>query len=464
MEIALVRKTITTLVEVTVSEDAGERPTFRLLFEGQSGPVDWPAREIREQSLVIGRSATAKGLQLDDPRVSRRHIRLWSQAGGREIFFEDSSTNGTFVNGRRLRRGLLEDGDIVRIGDSFLQIRVLSEELDDAPEVTSLVGRAPSIVALRRDISRVAPTVATALITGESGTGKELVARELHVLSRRSGPFVAVNCSAIPAGLAESQLFGHVAGSFTGAKEHIGLFRSAAGGTLFLDEIGELPTVVQPKLLRVLEDRQVTPVGSVTPIPVDVRIVVATNRDLEEALDEGTFRGDLFARLAEITIRPTPLRERQEDILPLFKVGWGGEHPKIMADLVEALLLHPWPYNVRELFKVAKELAIVGGDRDHLDLSMVKHRFSRYRRSWDGVPEDNPPRSDGDDSTEPIIITKRYEVSEAKKLIPSREEMESLLRQYEGNISEVARRLDRSRRQIHRYLKMYNLNIQQFRG
>jgi DNA-binding NtrC family response regulator len=458
----MARDTHTTLVEVAVPAEIEGRATFRLLYEGGSGPVDWPAREIRDAPLVVGRSAAATGLQLDDPRTSRRHLTLWTEAEGAVVCFEDSSTNGTFVNGLRRRGGTFRDGDVVRIGDSFLLIRFVGPQEDDAPEVASLLGRAPSMAALRREVARVAPTTATVTVLGESGTGKELVAREIHGLAGRDGPFVAVNCSAIPAGLAESQLFGHGAGAFTGAREHAGLFRTAHGGTLFLDEVGELPLEVQPKLLRVLEDRRVVPVGGVAATSVDVRILAATNRDLEAAVESGGFRGDLYARIAEIVIRTPPLRERAEDVLALFERGFGGPPPQLAPELVEALLLHPWPFNVRELFKVARELSIVAEGRPVLALSMVHHRFERAAgpdagegagEAFDESDHEETHPGDPDRPTGPPRGT-----------APSRADLERALTATGGNVSQLARRFGRSRRQIHRWLDLYGLGLERFKG
>jgi transcriptional regulator with PAS, ATPase and Fis domain len=456
--------TETTLVRINLPTSGKWQATYRLLFDGKMGPVDLPGRPIGSTPAIIGRSTEVEGLALADPRVSRRHLKLWSQSGGREVFFEDSSTNGTFVNGSRGSRGPLQDGDIIRLGDSFVLIRHAPEEVEDDPDVSSLVGSAPSICKLRRTIVMVAPTDATVLIIGESGTGKELVANEIHQRSGRSGPFVAVNCSAIPPSLAESQLFGHVAGSFTGAKEHKGLFRTAHEGTLFLDEIGELPLEVQPKLLRVLEEGSVMPVGGTTPIPIDVRIVVATNRELEVALDEGRFRGDLYARLAEIAIRTPPLRDRPEDVLPLFKLGYADLLPRLSPDLVETMLLYSWPFNVRELFKVAKELRIVARGQMRLSLSQIEHRFARQRQPGvEPAPSPLPSPLPSTTDPDPRAVTKRYNIEYAKNLVPSRDQVESLVKETKGNVSEIARRLGRSRRQVHRYLKMYNLPVEPFR-
>lgn len=453
--------TATTLVQVPLPPLEGARATFRVLHDGRRGSVDSAPQPIGSKPTWIGRASAPGCFHLEDPRVSRQHLRLWSRSEGTEVLFEDASTNGTFVNGQRTRKGPLEDGDVLRVGDSFILIRFIPDTVEDADSVTSIVGTAPVIRKLRSDVDRVGPTDATVLVIGESGTGKELVANELHSLSRRRGPFIAVNCSAIPATLAESQLFGHVAGSFTGATEQKGFFRAAHQGTLFLDEVGELPIDVQPKLLRVLEDHKVTPMGGTSATPVDVRIVVATNRELEDALDEGRFRGDLYARLAEITVRTPPLRERQEDILPLFALGFDDEHPVMAPDLIEALLLHPWPFNVRELFKVAKELQIKGAGSEVLDLSLVQHRFKGSSRERDAVDEDSDAKQPPND--DPRVITKKYDVEDARKLLPSREQLEELLAETKGNISEIARRLSRSRRQIHRYLKMYSIDISKFR-
>jgi DNA-binding NtrC family response regulator len=476
----------TTLANIRPLKTERFRPTLRLLYDGTMGPCALAGIAIPRQPITVGRSAEVKGIRLDDPRASRYHVTLWSRAGGKEVLFEDQSTNGTFINGRRIRRGELNDGDVIRVGDSFLLVRFLSEELNDGRAVSSVVGDAPSIQHLRRTILMVAPTDATVLVVGETGTGKELVARAIHENSERKGSFVAVNCSAIPATLAESQLFGHVAGSFTGAaRDHQGFFRAAQGGTLFLDELGELPPPIQPKLLRVLEDRTVLPVGAFNPIPVDVRIVAATNRDLEGALADDQFRGDLFARLAEITIQTPPLRARREDILRLFALGFGPDMPSLAPDLVDALLLHPWPFNVRELFKAAKELRIVGAGKQQLKLALVEHRFSRRGGSIPGeAPVDQPTgeseqvdgpgsqsgsrdsqRYSSPSANQPLsrVATTDFQVDVSRQPIPTREVVEDLLRKFAGNISELGRQLGRSRRQIYRYLRMYDLDVEDFR-
>jgi two-component system response regulator AtoC len=221
-------------------------------------------------------------------------------------------------------------------------------------------------------IAKVAPHTTTVLITGPSGTGKEVLARELHRLSPRAGhPFVAVNCAAIPESLLESELFGHVRGAFTGAVgDHKGLFEEAAGGTLFLDEVGELPTSLQAKLLRVLQDGEVRRVGDHAAHRVDARVVAATARDLEAGVADGTFREDLFYRLNVIAVRLTPLAERPEDIPALVRAllarhcaRLGVGVPEIDPDAARALLDHAWPGNVRELSNALERALVLARGR-----------------------------------------------------------------------------------------------------
>jgi transcriptional regulator with GAF, ATPase, and Fis domain len=224
-------------------------------------------------------------------------------------------------------------------------------------------------------IRKVADTEATVLITGESGTGKEMVAKTIHSMSsRRSSPFVPVNCAAIPAELLESELFGHVKGAFTGAiKDKPGKFLQADGGTIFLDEVGELPLLLQPKLLRTLQERTVEPVGGENPLKIDVRIVAATNLDTEAAVRSGTFRGDLYYRLAVIPIHLPPLRERQEDIPLLvrhFMIKHGGAEMVLTNETLKNLKHYPWPGNIRELENTIERLIILrqGNTIDQEDL------------------------------------------------------------------------------------------------
>jgi two-component system NtrC family response regulator len=240
---------------------------------------------------------------------------------------------------------------------------------------------------------RVAGTEATVLITGESGTGKEAVARRIHVHSRRAeGPFVAVNCAAIPGELLESELFGHARGAFTGAvRDRTGRFRQAAAGTLFLDEVAEIPPALQAKLLRVLQERSVDVVGGDHPVPVDVRIVTATNRDLPSLLREGIFREDLYYRLNVVEVRVPPLRERPEDIPPLveyfMKELGAGREMTVPPAVMEELKSRPWPGNVRELKNACERMAILCGGTE-ISVEDLPPAATRAGEEWPPLPPD----------------------------------------------------------------------------
>ncbi len=249
--------------------------------------------------------------------------------------------------------------------------RRLAEELGERDRLVDLVGRAPSMQRLFRRVEKLATTDATILLTGESGTGKELAARALHALSRRAaGPFVAVNCAAIPEGLLESEFFGVEKGAYTGAdRTRAGNFEAADGGSLFLDEVGELPAVIQPKLLRVLQEGRFTRVGGTRELSSDVRIVAATNRDLAAEVAAGRFREDLYYRLNVVPLEMPPLRERKEDIPRLVEHfaeraarRHGVKVRPLPAGVMKRLLDHPWPGNVRELGNVVERLVLLAED------------------------------------------------------------------------------------------------------
>lgn len=245
------------------------------------------------------------------------------------------------------------------------EIRKRTTSVGDRP-----IGIAPSFVDVLELAETVAPTDSTVLLSGESGTGKEVLARYIHRLSGRAdGPFLSINCGALPEGLLESELFGHVKGSFTGAiKDKDGLLTAAAGGTFFLDEIGEMSPATQVKLLRALQEREVTPVGATTPLPIDVRILAATNQELEQEIERGNFRSDLYYRLNVIQLRLPPLRERIEDV-PLLAQHFlesrgdsAGAVARITDQTMDLLVQHDWPGNVRELQNALERAAVVTGD------------------------------------------------------------------------------------------------------
>lgn len=259
--------------------------------------------------------------------------------------------------------------------------RQLKEELSSPDRSGQVIAEAPAMKSLMAKVSKVAASEASVLISGESGTGKEVIAKALHRGSvRNKEPFIAVNCAAIPKDLIESELFGHIKGSFTGAvADRKGKFSLADGGTLFLDEIGELPVELQPKLLRALQEQQIEPVGGIAE-QVNVRVIAATNRDLEEAMENGSFREDLYYRLAVIPIEIPPLRDRREDIPHLIqyclqKQQCGGD-VSFSARLVDCLQNYDWPGNVRELENVVEQMLILRTG-DILDVSELPSRISR---------------------------------------------------------------------------------------
>jgi transcriptional regulator with GAF, ATPase, and Fis domain len=316
--------------------------------------------------IEIGRAGHVSGpLALDDTEVSRVHARIESDGAGWSIV-DAVSRNGTFVDGARVERMPLRDGSLIRIGRTlivFVDEDVRVGDRLDAPADTRIAGTSLAMLRVHAEIALVARHTVPVLVLGESGAGKELVAEEIHVRSGRRGELVAVNCAAISPHLAESELFGHVAGAFTGATRAAdGLFVAADGGTLFLDEIGELPAELQPKLLRALATGEVRAVGSSVTRKVDVRVVAATLRDLDGAVERGAFRGDLYHRLAGWRIAVPPLRTRRDDVIAIANELLARKQaPPLTADAAEALALHDWPGNVRELEHVLAA-AIVRGD------------------------------------------------------------------------------------------------------
>ncbi|BCA70017.1 sigma 54-interacting transcriptional regulator [Escherichia coli] len=251
----------------------------------------------------------------------------------------------------------------------------------DEPHIEQLVGECRVMRQLKRLISRIAPSPSSVMVVGESGTGKEVVARAIHKLSgRRNKPFIAINCAAIPEQLLESELFGYVKGAFTGASANgkTGLIQAANTGTLFLDEIGDMPLMLQAKLLRAIEAREILPIGASSPIQVDIRIISATNQNLAQFIAEGKFREDLFYRLNVIPITLPPLRERQEDIellvhyfLHLHTRRLGSVYPGIAPDVVEILRKHRWPGNLRELSNLMEYLVNVVPSGEVIDSMLL---------------------------------------------------------------------------------------------
>ncbi len=283
---------------------------------------------------------------------------------------------------------------ILRRACEFRAVRVENKQLKqeirrrDRTTVTRPIGKSKRFLEVLKLAEHVSPTESTVLIQGESGTGKEVVARYIHNLSNRvDGPFLSINCGALPENLLESELFGHVKGSFTGAvRDKQGLFAAARGGSFFLDEVGEMPPSLQVKLLRVLQEREAIPVGATEAIPVDVRIIAATNRDLEEEIRRGNFRSDLFYRLNVIAINLPPLRERRDDLLLLIESFLqalaqesGAEAKALASEALDAVMVYEWPGNVREL-ENALEHAVVLSRGNVIDAASLPERITKRRK------------------------------------------------------------------------------------
>ena len=434
------------------------QPQLLLLFAASTVLKHVVPLAVSASGLTLGRSAVqVHPIFAEDHRMSREHARVqWYPDSATVRLTDLKSRNGTFVNGVQVQDCTLREGDVVRLGSTLLLLRYASDRparLSSAP-IGGLLGESTAMVRLRETLSRVAQAQASVLLLGPTGTGKEVAARYIHDLSRRAQRFVAVNCTAIPESLAESQLFGHTRGAFTGASEHAGFFRAAQGGTLLLDEIGDLSEQIQPKLLRVLEERVVYPVGSVVGQPVDVRLLFATNRNLLGAVRAGRFRADLYSRIAEVVIELPPLCDRREDILALVLSRSKSTLP-LGTGLAEALLLHDWPYNVRELVKLVAEIEATG------DAAAIESRLRRMR--VDAAPlgqqvEEAQPAGGTSHGT-PSAVTP---TSADRR--PLKDQLDNLLRTHQGNIAAIARQLRCPRKYIYRWLSEYDLNLDAYRS
>ncbi|MGD0527470.1 MAG: sigma 54-interacting transcriptional regulator [Polyangiaceae bacterium] len=335
-----------------------------------SGPGAGRALAMSNALATVGRHPT-NDLPLDDPRVSGVHLEL-RRAGSRVHLRDAGSTNGTWIGPHRVTEIELAAGAELTVGGTVLRL-----DIDEGatPAATSqqdffgeLVGVSTVMHELFVILERIAGKNLTVLLQGETGTGKEEAARAIHARSRRADkPFVVIDATSLPETLAESLLFGHEKGAFTGAdRRMVGLFETASGGTVFLDEIGELPAPIQAKFLRVLEQREVTRVGGNEPLPVDIRVIAATHRDLRHEIEAGRFREDLFFRLAQVRVLLAPLRDRPEDIPVLCqkllsRVAEGAD-VLLEASALSHLQAQPWPGNVRELRNVlARAAALATG-------------------------------------------------------------------------------------------------------
>jgi len=349
----------------------GGRATVRHLRKSKvvvvSGPEAGKEIELTKNKVSGGRSIINE-IALTDKAVSGTHFDIVAEDDGYRLVDLDS-TNGTFVGDLRIKEVYLRPGTTFRVGHSDLRFQPLKDvveiALSEKDRFGDVLGSSIKMREIFATLEKVAPSDLTVQLTGETGTGKELVARGIHNLSpRRNKPFVVLDCGAIPRELIESTLFGHEKGSFTGAiGQHKGCFEQAQSGTIFLDEIGELDVSLQPKLLRVLENRELKRVGGDKLIKVDVRVLAATNRDLRQMVNKGTFREDLYYRLSVITIENPPLRERREDVPQLVHhfladvAKRRGMSLNIAVDAMSGLMSHDWPGNVRELRNVVERAA-----------------------------------------------------------------------------------------------------------
>jgi transcriptional regulator with AAA-type ATPase domain len=396
-----------------------------------------------------GRTAERGGgrltLTVPDGHMSSKHARLSKTEAG-WLLEDQGSKNGVWVGTDRKDRVLLEDGDVIRVGHTVLLFREAlpcipggGADVDMAPRFPGVVTLIPSFARELDRLARVAPTDLPILVLGETGTGKEIVARAIHSMSQRDGELVPVNCGAIPANLVESTLFGHKKGAFSGAvSDHPGLVKSADRGTLLLDEIGELPLPAQVSLLRVLQEMEVHPVGATRPIKVDVRVLAATHRDLNAQVEAGTFRADLHARLAGLTLTLPPLRNRREDIGLLIGALLGRMDAEVTLspEAGVALVRHAWPRNLRELDLCLRSASAMAGASkvalSHLPVD-VRHPTMAPPPAEDAEPEDL-----------------------RQKLVAS-------LIEHRGNVTHVARAMGKARMQIQRWMKRFSLDPSSFK-
>jgi transcriptional regulator with GAF, ATPase, and Fis domain len=426
-------------------------PAGLLQFHPLLDPPAYHVFPLEPGASTLGRNPDCT-ICLPYDGVSRTHARLTHVPGSLHVLDLDSA-NGVIVNGQHQREATLLGGEVLRFGDCFLRfvLSVPSTKPGPLPVHTQGMISGPCLDPLRQLLDRAADTRMSLLILGETGTGKEVTAAYVHHTSaRRDGPFVAVNCAALPATMVEAELFGHVKGSFTGATSDApGLFRQADGGTLFLDEIGELPFPVQAKLLRVLQDRHVRPVGSPRSVEVDVRVLCATNRDLGSLVREGGFRPDLYARIAELSTTLPPLRDRIED-LPLLAAHFIAKHTPADVTLspaaVELLCARRWPLNVRGLESAIRRALLTAGDNSTLE---PEHFPTDELDDTTSIPPAPPDRT-SPASSEPQHHARALRIVEA-------------LRKHEGNAVSAAEELGISRSQLYRRAKKFGIDVGSFK-
>jgi transcriptional regulator with GAF, ATPase, and Fis domain len=460
--------------DVIAGTPTGQSKAGLVLLYAPNFDQFYPAYVFYAPELTIGRDAS-NPVCVPEQAVSRQHARI-SFDGRRWVLTDLGSRNGTMVGGTFLSEIELANLHEIRIGDAIFKFvdsgaeRWVPYRIDGTVAgerrakilQSELVGGA-QMDAIAADIERIAPTELSCVILGETGTGKEVAARGIHRVSGRKGSFQAINCAAIPHNLLESELFGYRRGAFSGAdRDKPGLIKLADGGTLFLDEIGDMPLDAQAKMLRVLQAKEVFPLGATAPERVDVRVVCATHRDLYQYVKEGKFRGDLFARLNEHTVRLPPLRERKEDVYLLAKTfcaRYGRPNQQFTFSFLVALLHYHWPFNVRELESCVKRgVALTDGaplDTQHLPDAIAEHMKGYGERPRISMPSALPPPV-GQGTSPPPPATPR-------RAAPTEAELRELLVRHRGNVAAVGRELGKERMQVHRWLKKYNISLDEYR-
>lgn len=432
--------------------EPGRRASVSSFVQLYPLPTDRPPAQwaLGRHEVQIGRDvAPQRGIRIDSPRVSSLHATVIKTGSG-YVLRDCESTNGTFVNLHKIDSHRLCPGDVIRIaGTLFLYREEVPMTYPKHPEIEQIIwGNSAPIRALRHQIAQLAQSSDSVLILGETGTGKELVAQALHKMSKRTGALVAINCAAITTDLAESILFGHLRGAFTGAtRDQSGCFRDAERGTLFLDEFGELSPDLQAKVLRVLETKHIRRIGASSEEKIDVRVVAATNRNLAAEIDKQQFRADLYARFP-YTLQLPPLRERKEDILPLFAKFLVQPVDAIPVRKAYALLVHSFPLNVRELRNAAKKASLFGIGDDGEDISM-----------WVETPRSSAslPVSTGEGDGQ-------MEAKKASKPNVNGALLRESLQREKGVQARVAKEFQRSVRQIKRLFEKFGLNPNDFKN
>jgi transcriptional regulator with GAF, ATPase, and Fis domain len=439
------------------------RCALRVLSGDQKGQE----RVLEGDVLRIGK-ADGNDLVLRDASVSREHCEIVRDPKG-YLLRDLGSTNGTQLDGTEVREGYLRAGAVISIGRIELSVRTYDERIEIAPSeherFGELVGRDPQLRSVFGLLERIAPTDATLLIAGETGTGKDALARSVHAASKRSAAtFFSVDCGALVGSLIESELFGHEKGAFTGAVDRRkGAFELAHGGTLFLDEIGELPLELQPKLLRVLETRRVRRVGGNQEIAVDIRVIAASNRNLELEVERGKFRQDLYFRLAVVPIWLPPLRARRTDIgllarqllVRICKEHGSGKALELTETMLQGLAGHDWPGNVRELRNVLERAALLAYAQGSAQLSAVPLALTSLgppRPQAAPAAASNPEPAPAFDPEASYGATRaQWEADFERRYVSW------LLARHDGNISAAARAAEMDRKHLHKLAQKHGL-------